>query len=74
MPHEMYDERIRAHQPQIYAWERQMADGVTLADLNEKHIRGCIRLGIEGGRIPAHFLLKFRPNQSKSHTSHIPII
>ena len=53
MPHEMYDERIRAHQPQIYAWERQMADGVTLADLNEKHIRGCIRLGVEGGRIPA---------------------
>ena len=40
MPHEMYDERIRAHQPQIYAWERQMADGVTVADLNEKHIRG----------------------------------
>ena len=49
----MYDERIRAHQPQIYAWERQMADGVTLADLNEKHIRGCIRLGVEGGRIPS---------------------
>lgn len=53
MPHEMYDERIRAHQPQMYAWERQMADDVTLADLNEKHIRGCIRLGVEGGRIPA---------------------
>lgn len=53
MPHEMYDERIRAHQPQMYAWERQMADGVTLSDLNEKHIRGCIRLGVEGGRIPA---------------------
>lgn len=49
----MYDERIRAHQPQMYAWERQMADGITLADLNEKHIRGCIRLGVEGGRIPA---------------------
>lgn len=29
-----------------------MADGVMLADLNEKHIRGCIRLGVEGGRIP----------------------
>ena len=50
----MYDERIRAHQPQMYAWERQIADGVTLADLNEKHIRGCIRLGVEGGRIPAN--------------------
>lgn len=53
MPHEMYDERIRAHQPQWFAWERQPADGVTLSDLNEKHIRGCIRLGVEGGRIPA---------------------
>ncbi len=53
MPHDMYDERIRAHQPQAYSWERQSADGVTLADLNEKHIRGCIRLGVEGGRIPA---------------------
>lgn len=53
MPLEMYDERIRAHQPQIYSWESQTADCVTLADLNEKHIRGCIRLGVEGGRIPA---------------------
>ncbi len=53
MPQDMYDERIRAHQPQIYSWESKMADSVTLADLNEKHIRGCIRLGVEGGRIPA---------------------
>ncbi len=53
MPYEMYDERIRAHQPQMYAWESQLANDVTLADLNEKHIRGCIRLGVEGGRIPA---------------------
>lgn len=53
MPQDMYDERIRAHQPQTYSWESQAADGVTLADLNEKHIKGCIRLGVEGGRIPA---------------------
>ena len=53
MPHEMYDERIRAHQPQMYSWESQSAEGVTLTDLNEKHIKGCIRLGVEGGRIPA---------------------
>ncbi len=33
--------------------ESKMADSVTLADLNEKHIRGCIRLGVEDGRIPA---------------------
>ncbi len=53
MPREIYDERIRAHQPQLYSWESQTADSVSLTDLNEKHIRGCIRLGIEGGRIPA---------------------
>lgn len=53
MPHELYDERIRAHHPQMYSWESQMATDVTLADLNEKHIKGCIRLGVEGGRIPA---------------------
>ena len=53
MPQTMYDERIRAHKPQQYAWEGQTADEVSLSDLNEKHIRGCIRLGVEGGRIPA---------------------
>ena len=57
MPHEMYDERIRAHQPQMYAWESQIANDVSLADLNEKHIRGCIRLGVEGGRIPASAMI-----------------
>ncbi len=40
------------NQPQMYVWESQIANDVTLADLNEKHIRGCIRLGVEGGRIP----------------------
>ena len=52
MPQDMYDERIRAHQPQIYAWERLAADGVTLTDLDEKLVRNCIRRGIDGGRIP----------------------
>ena len=52
MPQDMYDERIRAHQPQMYAWERLVADSVTLADLNENLIRNCIRRGIDGGRIP----------------------
>ena len=52
MPQDMYDERIRAHQPQLYAWERLAADGVTLADLNENLIRNGIRRDIDGGRIP----------------------
>ena len=52
MPQDMYDERIRAHQPQMYAWERLSADGVALADLDENLIHNCIRRGIDGGRIP----------------------
>ena len=56
MPQDMYDERIRAFEPKTYSWELRQAEGVTLSDLNEKHIRGCIRLGVEGGRIPASAL------------------
>lgn len=56
MPREVYDERIRAHRPKEFSWEMQPADGVTLADLNVKHIQGCIRLGVEGGRIPSSAL------------------
>lgn len=52
MPQGMYDERIRAHKPQMYAWEREVTDGVELADLNIDRIRGCIRAGVEGGRVP----------------------
>lgn len=52
MPQDMYDERIRAHQPQLYAWERLAAYGVTMEDLNENLIRNGIRRGIDGGRIP----------------------
>lgn len=52
----MYDERIRAYQPKSYSWETLPADGVSFADLNQKHIQGCIRLGVEGGRIPASAL------------------
>ena len=52
MPQDMYDDRIRAHQPQSYAWENFIATGVSLSDLNRDRILGCIRLGVEGGRIP----------------------
>ena len=48
MPQDMYDERIRAFEPKTYSWELRQAEGVTLSDLNEKPIRGCIRLGVEG--------------------------
>lgn len=56
MPQDMYDERIRAFEPKTYSWELRPSEGVALADLNEKHIRGCIRMGVEGGRIPASAL------------------
>jgi len=53
MPQEMYEERLRAAKPEVFAWERQVADGVTLADLDERRIRGAVRLGVERGRMPA---------------------
>ena len=53
MPQEMYEERLRAAKPEKFAWERQVADGVTLADLDEDRIRGAVRLGVERGRMPA---------------------
>ena len=58
MPQNLYDERIRIHEPKVYAWECMVADGVTLADLNEGLIRNCIRLGIDGGRIPYDALVE----------------
>ena len=51
MPRDMYDERLRQSKPQYFAWERQDADGITIADLDEDKIRGAIRLGTEGGRL-----------------------
>ena len=53
MPQEMYEERLRAAKPEVFAWERQVADGVTLADLDEKRIYDAVRLGVERGRMPA---------------------
>ena len=53
MPPEMYEERLRAAKPEKFAWERLVAEGVTLADLDEERIRGVVRLGVERGRIPA---------------------
>lgn len=53
MPQEEYEERLRAAKPDKFAWERQDADGITLADLDEKRIKGAVRLGVERGRMPA---------------------
>ena len=53
MPQEMYEERLRAAKPEVFAWERQESDSVSLADLDEIRIRGAVRLGVERGRMPA---------------------
>lgn len=56
MPQYMYDERIRVHQLQPFSWEDLPANGISIEDLNEKFIQGCIRNGVDGGRIPSSAL------------------
>ena len=53
MPRTMFEERLRANKPNYYAWERQTADGITIDDMDEKLIRGALRLGVEKNRMPA---------------------
>ena len=53
MPREMYNERLRRSNPRKFAWDAQIAEGKTIADLNEDRIRGAVRLGVAGGRINA---------------------
>ena len=53
MSRDMYDERIRIHEPYSYSWEAVPAKGISLSDLSCDRILGCIRLGVDGGRIPA---------------------
>lgn len=53
MPREMYDERLRDSNPSKFAWEAQVADGVTISDLNEERIRNAVRGGVKSGRINA---------------------
>ena len=53
MPRDMFEERLRANKPHYYAWERQQAEHISISDLHEERIRGTVRLGVEGGRLPA---------------------
>ena len=53
MPREMFEERLTAAHPHKFAWERQAAEGKTLADLDEKRIKGAVRLGVDNGRMSA---------------------
>lgn len=51
MPREMFEDRLRAHKPNFYSWERMKADGIVVDDLDEQLIRGSLRLGVEKGRV-----------------------
>ena len=53
MPRDMFEERLRANKPNYFAWERQAADHITIEDIDEKLIRGALRLGVEKNRMPA---------------------
>ena len=51
MPREMFHERIKVSNPDLFAWERQPAERIGIKDLNEQFIRGAVRLGVERGRV-----------------------
>lgn len=56
MPRGMFEDRLRAHKPSFYSWESQVADEVSIADLDEKQIRSSLRLGVEKSRMPSSVL------------------
>lgn len=56
MPRGMFEDRLRAHKPNFNSWESQVADEVSIADLDEKHIRSSLRLGVEKSRMPSSVL------------------
>lgn len=51
MPREMFEERLKAAKPHLFSWEKQIAEGYTIADLDEERIRAAVRLGVDSGRI-----------------------
>lgn len=53
MPREMFEERLRAAKPHVFAWENQIADDFSIEDLNEEHIMNAVRMGVRGGRMLA---------------------
>ena len=51
MPRDMYEERLRRSKPDLFAWERQPSEFSNVSSLDEKLIRGVVRLGVERGRL-----------------------
>ena len=56
MPRDMFDERLRQNFPHQFSWEMRVADKITIEDLDERKIRGLVRLGVEERRIPEESL------------------
>lgn len=52
MPREMFEERLRAAKPDYFAWESQPSLFKSVDSVDEKLLRGVIRLGVERGRLP----------------------
>lgn len=53
MPRDMYEERLKEHNPFKFAWDSKVAEGYSISDLNQERIRGAVRMGIAGGRLNA---------------------
>ncbi|MCQ2274681.1 MAG: putative DNA binding domain-containing protein [Bacteroidales bacterium] len=51
MPREMFEERLKAAKPHIFAWENQIAEDFDIDDFNESHIMNAVRMGVRGGRM-----------------------
>lgn len=52
MPRDMFEERLRAAKPDYFAWESQPSRFSGVDSIDEKLVRGVIRLGVERGRLP----------------------
>ena len=73
MPREMFEDRLSAAHPHKFAWERRVADGKTIDDLDEKRIKGAIRLGVENGRMPATALAETLEDVLEKATQFISV-
>lgn len=73
MPREMFEDRLSAAHPHKFAWERRVADGKTVDDLDEKRIKGAIRLGVENGRMPATALTETLEDVLEKATQFISV-
>ena len=58
MPRDMFEDRLMRSNRNHCKWEDQVCEGITIADLEERRIRGGVRLGVERGRMPASSLLE----------------